>query len=417
MSDAPQDEAAEQSTLGAMLLSRDAITSVAETGVREDHFYKPAHGEIYAAITALAANGEPADAITVSRELEKRGWLKKIGGAPYLHTLISVTPTAAGASSYARVVHDKWRQRQIIAAGHRFIALGMTDATGSDDVDGLLAQADSVFRELGQPSRTGLMWDDLVEKWRNWQDKEGGAIPTPWIELNAWLHGGVHKGQLIIIGGRPGEGKSNGGLNIALEAAESGFRATVFSVEMDDVEVCSRLLAAGSWSKMGQIFSRRMDMETLGRVEEYIEARKGMQLEVVDQAYITVEQIVAHCRLRRPDVVFVDYAQLLQSKNTKVSREQQVAHITRSLKVAAKHLGMAVIVAAQLNRAPATGGREPMISDLRESGAAEQDADVVILLHRPTDHEKEIRLIVGKNRNGPTGIVSLTFRGELARVG
>lgn len=401
-----------------MLLSKDAIAAVTET-LKAEHFYRPNHSEIFEAIATLTAEGEPADPVTVSRELQKRGSLDRVGGAAYLSTVMSTTPAAAGATAYARIVYDRWRQRKIIEAGDRFKQLGYIEATTSDDVDQLLAQADSIFRGLGEPAGAGMMWDDLVAKWRTWQESPDTSMATPWPELNQCLHGGIRTGQLVIFGGRPGDGKSNAGLNVLLQAAQEGHRGTVFSVEMDDLEVVSRLLAAGSWSKMGQIFTRRMDKETWLRVEEFIERRKGMPLEIVDQAYITVEQIVAHCRVRRPQIIFVDYAQLLQASDSKVSREQQVAHITRSLKVAAKHLHMAVIVAAQLNRGPTgkDGGREPMISDLRESGAAEQDADVVLLLHRPSDQEGVVHMIVGKNRNGPTGLLKLSFRGAIARIG
>lgn len=397
-----------------MLLSRDAITTVSEI-LKPEHFYRPVHADIFQAIMDLASQGEPVDAVTVNRELEKRGQIKRVGGAPYLLTLSQTPPSAINASSYATTVYDRWRQRSLDEVGTRMKQLASMDATTTEEVDELLAQADVFMRELGEPSRRGLAWDDLVAKWRTWQDKPGTAIPTPWLELNEWLHGGMHKGQLIIVGGRPGGGKSNAGLNMVLEAAEKSYPSTVFSVEMDDVEVASRLLAAGSWQPVGQLISKRMEKDTFAAVEEYIASKKGMPLEVVDQAYITVEQIVAHCRMRRPDAIFVDYAQLVQATNSKVSREQQVAHITRSLKVAAKHLQMAVVVAAQLNRGPID--RTPVISDLRESGAAEQDADVVLLLHRGGSEEGEVEMICGKNRNGPTGTINLMFRGALARVG
>lgn len=403
-----------------MLWSKPAITAVTEL-LKPEHFYRPNHGEMYKAIVHLVNEGEPADPLTLARELEKRGLLRRIG-APYLHECMHNVPTALNAKYYAQIVYDRYRLRQVIGAGQRFIELGHTEATTTEEVDEVIARADEFFRELGEPTRQGLMWDDLVKKWRDWQQTKGGVVYTPWPELNAKLPGGgFHPGQLVIVGGRPAHGKSNAGLNIVLEAAEHNVPSTVFSVEMDDVEVASRLLAAGSWTEVKQIFAKKMDEETEERVEQYIEEHKGMPLDVVDQAYITVEQIVAHCRKRRPKIIFVDYAQLIEATNNKVLREQQVAHITRSLKVAAKHLGMVVIVASQLKRPsmpkrPEEGEGLPSISDLRESGAAEQDADIVLLLHRVGESPK-IMMIVGKNRNGPTGRVPLTFRGNMARVG
>lgn len=417
MTDLPaHDTAAEQSTLGSMLLSREAISTVTEL-LKPNHFYNPNHETIYGVIVHLVGEGQPVDAVTVAAELGKIGVLQRIGGAPYLHTLIAGTPTPASAGSYARVVFDKARQRAIARVGHKLVSLGTTEASSSDDVDALLAQADDMFRELGGPAHKGLTWDQLVTKWRNWREGESRMIPTPWPDINTMFNGGMAAGQMIIIGGRPGAGKSVSGLNVALGAAEQGHRVTVFSVEMDDVEVASRLLAAGSWASQAEIMSGKMKQETRDRVEDYISARKGLPLELVDQAYITVEQIIAHCRLRRPELIFVDYAQLIAPSNNKLVREQQVAHITRSLKVAAKHLQMVVVVAAQLNRGSADGSRVPLISDLRESGAAEQDADIVMLLHQPPDDDGVVQLIVGKNRNGPTGVATLIFRRALGRVG
>lgn len=400
-----------------MLLSKDAVSDVAEI-LKPEHFYRPLHADIFEAIIHMANEGEPADAITVGGELQNRGLLKRIGGAPYLHTLIEMVPTASNASYYASTVYDRWRQRRLIEAGNRIIQYGYIDATSTEEVDELLVQVDAEFRELGGGRHTGMDWDDLVKKWYAWQKITTGVIPTPWDDLNNLLPGsGMHAGQLIVVGGRPGNGKSNAGLNIALGAAELGHKSTVFSVEMDDVEICSRLLAAGTWTPVRTIFAKNVRDEQKEKVEEYILKRKGMPLQIVDRAYITVEQIIAHCRIRQPKVVFVDYSQLIAPTNNKLIREQQVAHITRSLKVAAKHLHMVVVLASQLKRPE--GDRTPAISDLRESGAAEQDADVVLLLHRlkALNGRDMVNMIVGKNRNGPLGTASLVFRGETARLG
>lgn len=410
----PNDTNAEQATLGSMLQSKDAIGVAAEV-LKREYFYTPKNADIFDAIIHLSGIGLPVDAVTVASEMGKRGSMNTQDRAPYLITLMSSTPTPVNIASYAQVVYDKWRQRQIIDAGHRFVQLGYMEATSTDEVDALLGQADGLFRDLSQPSGTGLMWDQLVDKWRGWQKTDGGVVPMPWSELNSLLNGGGHAGQMIIVGGRPGAGKSLGGLNVALNAAELGHKTVVFSVEMDDVEVCSRLLAAGGWASQSQIMRRSMTLETHERVETYIYEHQGMDLELVDEASITVEAIVAHCRTRRPELIFVDYAQLITASNNRLVREQQVAHITRSLKIAAKQLQMVVVVAAQLNRGSVD--RVPVISDLRESGAAEQDADVVLLLHAPADQPGITQVVCGKNRNGATGIVELVFRGEIARLG
>jgi replicative DNA helicase len=400
-----------------MLLSRTAVTDVIET-LRPEHFYRPNHAEIYRSILNLTKAGEPVDPITVADELQNRALLKRIGGGPYLHDVLEAAHSPGSASYYAHIIYSKWRIRRIVETGQRLVALGDMDATTTEEVEDLIAQADGWFRELSQ-AKSGLMWDDLIKKWRNWQEYSGDVIRTPWPELNDWFPGrGFHAGQLIIVGGRPGNGKSNAGLNIVLGAAERNCSAVIFSVEMDDVEVACRLLAAGSWSKVSQLFSKKMDDDTKEQVNQYIEEKQGMPLEVVDEPYLSVEDIVAHCRIRRPQIIFVDYTQLIKPTNNKLQREQQVAHVTRSLKIAAKSIGMVVIAASQLKRIDRDRDDKikPIISDLRESGAAEQDADVVILLHRPANAQ-HLTAIVGKNRNGPLGEARLKFRGELARVG
>lgn len=416
----PHDLAAEMATLGAMLLSKDAITDVAPI-LRADHFYRPNFGDIYDVILSLSSSGEPVDAVTVAHELESRGKLRRIGGGPAIHELTTAVPSPVGASYYARIVYDKWRQRQIIMVGQRFVQLGYEDATSSEEVDGLLAQADSFFRELGEPASSGLQWDDLVDKWREWQAVAGDVIHTPWNEVNAWFPGkGLHPGQLAVVAGRPGSGKSAAGLNIALGAAEHGRKTVVFSVEMDDVEVCSRLLAAGGWTKVGQLFSKDMDLEVQERVEGYIAKSRGMPMQIVDNPGISVEEIVAHCRATRPACIFVDYCQLMTG-NPKTERRDLVAHITRSLKVAAKQLQMVVIAAAQLNRESTRFDnnkmpKTPSLSDLAESDAIGRDADIVMFLQRQ-EHSPKVRVICVKNRNGVLGTADLPFRGHLARIG
>lgn len=403
-------------TLGAMLLSKTAITEVIDI-VRAEDFYRPAHGFVYQAIAELTMAGEPADSITVAGELDNRGLLQRVGGGNYIHELTSVVVTAANASSYARRVADLARLRRMIEVGTRVVQMGYSDAASTEEVDAAVAQAAQFFQEIDQPSNTTILWNEMVADWEQWQQTDTWVLATPWHEVNKYLHGGFRKGELVFIGGRPGDGKSNLGLNITLGAAEKGKRVTVFSVEMDRKEVTSRTLAAGSWSPLGQIIGKNLDPDVRARVDEYIDSTKDMDLGLIDDAYINVEQIIAHCRARRPDAIFVDYAQLLEASNSKVSRQEQVAHITRSLKIAAKHLQMVVVVAAQLNRGPEQSKRPPVISDLRESGAAEQDADVVLLLHRPPGDDGIVKLIVGKNRNGPTGQIPLVFRGAIARIG
>lgn len=411
----PQDNLAEVGTLGGILLAPSVLPDVLQT-LKGDEFYKPAHELIFQAVSSLHHSGEPVDAVTVMAELERRGQLKKVGGAPYIHTLIEQVPSPANAPYYAKQVARKAKMRHLIETGVRLQQLGYGDTSGDEEVDEALAQAGRFLREVDGGPSGAVGFSDLITKWREWQDSDTGFIPTPWPELNRWLPGGgLHPGTVTVVGGRPGSGKSNAGLNIALGAAELGVKTTVFSMEMDDVEVLSRVLAAGSYSPFSQIIGRKMERETWHRVEEYIDSHKDLPLEIVDQASLTVEQVVAHCRAHRPELIFVDYAQLMHSSNPRWERKDAVRHITRSLKVAAKELGMAAIEAAQLNREPAKGNKAPGLQDLAESDAIGQDADLVLLLS-PAE-EGIVRLHCAKNRNGRTGMIELVFRGGVSRVG
>lgn len=402
-----------------MLLSGQAITDVTNILTGQE-FYRPANAAIFTAITQLVASGEPVDAVTVGAELDRSGLLQRVGGLEHLFDLIQSPPAASAAASYARIVAEKSRLRRLGELGVRLQQLAQTEGASGPDVDELVGQAETYFREQHEPSNTALSFDQLVAAWRTDQSGGPGGIPTPWDELNLFLNGGYYRGKMITVAGRPGAGKSLIGLNVAAMAAERGFKATVFSLEMGSVEVASRLISAGAGVQLGQLIRRKMDLETNGRVETYIADGAGMNLEIVDQPRITVEQIVSHCRATKPDVIVVDYLQLIAATDSKVGREQQIAHMSRTLKVAAGELNASIWLCAQLNR----GGvdkdgkaRLPVVSDIRESGAVEQDSDVILLLHRDASDDGVVKMVVGKNRNGRQGLIELPFRGDVATIG
>ncbi|QGJ95536.1 DnaB-like DNA helicase [Mycobacterium phage Rimmer] len=415
----PQDLAAESAVLGSMLISKNATPAVMEILKPED-FYRPNHATVYQIITDLYMAGESADVITVAAELGKQGMLNKIG-APQLLDMQQNVPSALNATTYATIVKDKARQRRLIELGDRCRQLGYTDATTSEEVDALIAQAGQFLSEVEQPTGNGLGFAQLVEKWRTWQDQPSDVIPTPWPELNKWIPGGgLSPGNLVVVGGRPGAGKSNAGLNIISKAAEDKLKSLVFSVEMDDVEVFSRLLAAGTWSPLSQIIGRSMENSTWERVEEYLDTHKDLPLEIHDDASLRVEEVVSRCRVRKPKVVMVDYAQLMENSNPKWDERTNIAHISRSLKVAAKQLHMVVVLASQLNRenTKSTAKNGPAIPDLTNLAGGDslgRDADVVLLLQKADDNI--IRMHVEKNRNGRTGMIELVARGAMSRVG
>lgn len=422
MAEPPQDLVAEQSVLGAMMISKDAVAELADS-IKVEDFYRPAHAVIFQTIIDLYGGGVPVDAVTVADELQKRGKLQNIGGLPYLLDLIAMVPTAANGAYYARIVADKAKLRKLVQFGTRCQQLGLSDAD-SEDVDAVIAQAEVFLREvIRAPKDKPVMFNDLVTEWRNWvASSAGDSIPTPWFKLNEILGGGLYKSRLYIFGGRPGMGKSISALNIASFAAENDKTALVFSLEMPRTEVASRLLAAGAQVNFQQVIRRQMSDVTEDRVKHYAAENAGMRLFCVDSAHLTVEQIVRHCRAYKDlDLIVIDYAQLVAPTDKRVNRDQQIAHISRTLKVLAKDLNIAVVLAAQLNRQvidSKTGkSRQPTLSDLRESGSLEADADVVMLLHRPEEEDGTVDIVVAKNRSGLTGTIPLIFNGQQARLG
>lgn len=253
----------------------------------------------------------------------------------------------------------------------------------------------------------------------------GEVIPTPWDELNELLSGGLHPGRSFVVAGRPGHGKSNAGLNMASHAAEQGFPTLVISEEMSGLEVTGRLMASGARVEYSEITRFAMGPDTQAAVSTYGEENRGMPLWVVDRPSLTIEHIsaIAHSLKRRHGLglLVIDYLQLLGATDRRVIREQQVAHISKSIKDLSRDLGCAVVTAAQLNRDNVKSNRRPTIADLRESGSIEQDADAVILLHHEETEEGlstgMVTLIVAKSRFGRKDDVELRWRGNQARMG
>lgn len=412
----PNDELAEQSLLGAMLLSPDAaIPSVLETVTAQD-YYQPKHQAIHSAVVDLFSSGTAVDPISVSQELESRGQRTKTGGAPYLFDLLQIVPMPANYAVYASSVAEKARLRRLAELGTRIQQLAHTDGYDSTEI---MAQAQTFFRDADQTQSGAASFDELIELWQQWNNRPDDVIATPWPAVNDWLNGGLAKGRLVTIGGRPSVGKSLGGLNIAAFAAENGHPSVFFSLEMSKPEVATRILSSGGSVEMGQVIRRQLEKRNVDAIKSYCEKNATMPLFVDDREKVTVEQIAARCRaIPNLELAVVDYLQLVTASDSRVSREQQVAHISRSLKIMARELGIAVVVAAQLNRGSVREGkpREPTIADLRESGAVEQDSDQVLLLHRDPSDESVVQMICGKNRVGRTGSVDLVFEGRYARL-
>jgi replicative DNA helicase len=428
----PQDEAAEQAVLGGMLLSKDAIADVLER-LRPGDFYRPNHQSVYDAILDLYGRGEPADAVTVAAELDRRGLLRRIGGAPYLHTLISTVPTAANAGFYAGIVAEKALLRRLVEAGTRVVQYGYAGAEGSDVAEVVdRAQAEIYDVTEGRTSEDFIALEDLLQPTMDEIDaiaSNGGlarGVPTGFTELDD-LTNGLHPGQMIIVAGRPGMGKSTVALDF-LRACSIKHRlaSVVFSLEMSKSEIVMRLLSAEAKIKLADMRSGRMSDDDWTRLARRMSEISEAPLYIDDSPNLTMMEIRAKARRLSQraglKLIVVDYLQLMSSGKKFESRQQEVSEFSRSLKLLAKELEVPVVAVSQLNRGPEQRtDKKPMLADLRESGSLEQDADMVVLLHRPDAFDRddprggEADFIVAKHRNGPTKTITVAHQLHLSR--
>lgn len=428
----PQDIDAEQSVLGAMLLSKHAIADVVNILRNGADFYRPAHETIYDAIVDMYGRGRPVDPITLTDHLRETGDLERIGGSTYLHTCIQTVPVAASAGHYAEIVRDCAILRRALEATNRTqqaIYEAKGDPTGIVE-DGQAALA-AVF-DTNDTRPSTLVGDDMenyLDRLEQLQ-KNGRSlgIPTGFTDLDS-LTGGFMPGEVIIVAARPAMGKSTLALDFLRAAAiRYGLPSALFSLEMSRDEVMNRIFSA-----QGRIALHHMrqqagmtddDWAAFARVMADVTAAP---LHIDAEPNQTLARIQARCRTIQQATglrfVVIDYLQLMQSGGRRTeNRQQEVADMTRSIKILAKELAVPIVLLSQLNRGPEQRqDKKPMVSDLRESGAIEQDADMVILLHREDAYEKEsprageADLIVAKHRNGPTATISVAAQLYLSR--
>ena len=424
----PQDVLAEQSVLGGMLLSKDAISEVVEI-LRERDFYRPAHELIYDAILDLYSRGEPADPVTVSAELTKRGDLTRAGGAPYLHTLISSVPTAANASYYAKIIRERAIMRRLVEAGTKIVQLGYTVEGEVDDaVNQAQAEVHSVTERRAaedyiQLSELLPAAFDEIEKISSGVVGEG--VKTGFKDLDALTHG-FHPGNMIVLAARPAVGKSTLGLDIARYASiHKGDTSVIFSLEMSRSEITMRMLSAEARVPLNNIRSGALSDEEWARMARRMGEISEAPLFIDDSPNLSLMEIRAKARRLKQrhnlKLIVIDYLQLMTSGKRVENRQQEVSEFSRQLKLLAKELNVPVVAISQLNRSPEQrSDKKPMLSDLRESGSIEQDADVVILLHRDDLYDQQARsgeadLIVAKHRNGPTRTITVSAQLHFAR--
>ncbi len=426
----PYDLLAEQSAIGGMLLSKDAVADVIES-VRAVDFYIPKHEIIFDAILSLYAHGEPTDVIAVTDELTKTGELVRAGGAEYLHTLTGIVPTAANAGFYATIVAEKAVLRRLVEAGTRIVQMGYaSEGEVVDLVNNAQAEIYSVmggveaedFVPLTVAVTTAI---DEIEAARG-RDGSMTGVPTGFAELDE-LTNGLHGGQLIIVAARPALGKSTLALDFARAASiKYDMPSIFFSLEMGRSEIAMRLLSAEAAVPLQSMRKGTLHTEDWTKIASTRGQINDAPLYIDDSPNMTLVEIRAKCRRLKQKVglkmVIIDYLQLMTSGKKVESRQQEVSEFSRALKLLAKELQVPVIALSQLNRGPEQrSDKMPALSDLRESGSLEQDADMVILLHRDSAYEKESTrpgeadLIVAKHRNGPTKTITVAFQGHFSR--
>jgi replicative DNA helicase len=426
----PQNLDAERGVLGSILLMNEAIDEVGES-LKAEHFYSDAHQKIYAAIQRLYENGvRGIDAITLAEELIRRGDFESVGGAAYLADVLEAVPHAAHVRYYSNIVREKWMQRSLIYACTDILS-ECYDAT--EDVEGLLQSAERrVFSILEEQGNTAsiAMSDILMETFNRIDERlqkvgDVTGITTGFTDLDHQTTG-FQPTELIILAARPSMGKTALVCNMAeAMARKSGKSILLFSLEQSNLELAERFLAItarinGHDLRAGNLTEAQHDLlvrasDDLARLPLFIDDKPGR----------TMTQVAALARrLHRKaplGAIIIDYLQLIEPDEKNAPREQQIAQISRRLKFLAKELRVPVVALAQLNRGvELREDKRPRLADLRESGAIEQDADMVMFLHRPDAYDPEDRpgeaeIVVAKHRSGPTGIVRLTWRKEYMR--
>lgn len=425
----PQDLDAEESLLGAMMLSEVAIANAAEEVAPTD-FYRDRHATIYRAILALYERGEPADMVTVVGELERAEELDKAGGREGVRSLVHAYPTVSNAEHYARLIRDKATLRGLIRAGGEISRLGWEQAGDTSD---LLNRAEQTVFGLTR-SRSGdfeHIGGILAERFEQLKrlHEAGTTItgtPSGFLDLDR-MTAGLQPGNLVILAARPSMGKSALALNIAANVAlRRGLPVAVCTLEMSKHEVADRLGAAESGIELQRVRTAQMDAAEWNRLAEASGRIAQTALEIDDAGSSTIAEVRSKARrfvARHPNcgLIVIDYLQLMTAGITD-NRVQDVSQITRNLKLLARDLNVPILALSQLSRALETRpDKRPLLSDLRESGAIEQDADVVLFIYRDdyyhddSDSPGVAELIIRKHRNGPVGTTKLAFLSRLAK--
>ncbi|QQK81765.1 replicative DNA helicase [Salicibibacter cibi] len=419
----PQNIAAEQAVLGAIFLEEESLITATER-LRPEDFYRASHQRIFRVMTDLSEKAEPVDLVTVTSQLQDHEWLEEAGGISYLTDLANAVPTAANVGYYSRIIEEKALLRRLIRAATSIVSEGYTE---EQEVDEVLGDAERMIMEVSNRRTSGSFLsikEVLMETYDNIEmlQSRGDAltgVASGFQELDR-MTAGFQNSDLIIVAARPSMGKTAFALNITQNiATKTDENVAIFSLEMGATQLVQRMLCAegnidGSRLRTGQLLEEdweklAMAMGTLSRAGVYIDDSPG----------IKVADIRAKCRRLQQEkglgMVMIDYLQLIQGRGTE-SRQQEVSEISRNLKAIARELNVPVIALSQLSRGvESRQDKRPMMSDLRESGSIEQDADIVAFLYREDYYDQEaenqnvIEIIISKQRNGPVGNVELAF--------
>ena len=424
----PQSIEAEESVLGAVLLDRDAIDKAFELLKAED-FYRPANRKVYEAVGEVSGRNEPVDLVTITEALKKKNELEAVGGTAFIAGLADRVPSAANVEYYAKIVRDKARLRRLISACTGIIASAYAHA---DEAKLVVDTAENQILEIGSSegetkvlSLQELMGPVIqtIEKFRN----QGGSITglsTGFRRLDE-MTSGMHEGEMIVIAGRPGMGKTALCMNIARNAA-SKVPVAIFSLEMSADSLAMRLMCSEQRIDSQVVRSGRIQNHELGRLTLAASKLYDTPIYIDDSAKLDIQQLRARVRRlvkeKKVGLVVVDYLQLLEAGEQRENRQQEITIISRGLKAIAKEMKIPVVVASQLSRATEQRDKtnKPRLSDLRESGSIEQDADMVMLIYRKGYYDKEAGdksadIDIAKQRSGPTGEFQLVFNGEYTR--
>ncbi|HYZ46774.1 MAG TPA: replicative DNA helicase [Actinomycetota bacterium] len=426
----PHNLDAEQSVLGAMLESKEAIANVIEILQPED-FYKPAHTQVYEAILHLYGGGQPADAVTVAEELARRGQLETIGGRPYILGLLEAYPTASSAGRYARIIEEHALLRRLIEAGNFVQELGFSMP---EDVEDAVDKAEEIVYAVGdrrlrddvQPIHRLLVenMEAIEALYDRGEHVTGLAAGFPDLDE---LTAGFQPSNLIIVAARPSMGKSALMGDFALNAAVQHRQPVViFSLEMSRHEMVQRFLASQAKVDSQRLRRGSLQEQDWTRLSAALGKLAEAPIFIDDSANVTLMEMRAKCRRLKAKyglgLILIDYLQLMQGPRKSENRQQEVSEISRALKILARELEVPVVCASQLNRGvESRHDKRPLLGDLRESGAIEQDADLVMFLYRDevynpdTEQKGEAELNIAKHRNGPTGTVRLVFMNQYTR--